>query len=349
MLEEVSMMTNKDERIELCADGIRICVLPFGATLQSLVVNDAGGKPTDVVLGFDTVDEYRDSGLFFGGTIGRCANRIGGASFRLNGKDYPLAANDGVNHLHGGRIGFHKTLWSVTGQSAQAVTFSRVSPDGEEGYPGNLKVSVRYAVDDSRSLRICFDAVSEADTLINLANHAYFNLNGHDSGSAMEHRLQLNADCITENAPGCLPTGRFLPIDGGPFDFREEKALAPGLTSCDRQIEIGRGYDHNFVLNGAGMRKVGRLVGERSGIVMDVETDQPGIQLYSGNFLRPTTGKGGVKYNYRHSVCLETQHFPDAIHHPDFPSVVLKKGKLFHSETVYRFSVLRDIIRLHRI
>ena len=194
-------------------------------------------------------------------------------------------------------------------------------------------------MDDSRSLRICFDAVSDADTLINLANHAYFNLNGHDSGCAMDHFLQLNADRITESGPGWVPTGRVLAVEGTPFDFRKARALAAGLTSEDSQIEICGGYDHNFVLNGEGMRKVGRLVGERSGIVMDVETDQPGIQLYSGNLLRPTTGKGGVKYDYRHSVCLETQHFPDAIHHPEFPSVVLKKGEAFHSETVYRFSV----------
>ena len=181
--------------------------------------------------------------------------------------------------------------------------------------------------------------MSDADTPINLTNHAYFNLNGHGSGSAMEHKLQMDADCITENAPGCLPTGRFLPVEGSPFDFRGERALAPGLASGDRQIEIVRGYDHNFVLNGAGMRKIGRLVGDQSGIVMEIETDQPGIQLYTGNYLRPIRGKGGAIYDYRHSVCLETQHFPDAVHHSQFPSVVLKMGELFHSETVYRFSV----------
>lgn len=339
MPKEVSMTTNKDERIELRADGIRICALPFGATLQSVVVNDAGGQPTDVVLGYDTADEYSDGDFYFGGTIGRFANRIGGAAFELNGKTYRLAKNDGENHLHGGLEGFDKKLWSVIERTVQSVTFARVSSDGEEGYPGNLRVTVRYSVDDSRALHICFDAVSDADTLINLTNHAYFNLNGHDSGSAMDHRLQLNADRITENAPGCLPTGRFLPVDGGPFDFREEKALAPGLSSGDSQIGIGRGYDHNFVLNGTGMRKVGRLVGDRSGIVMEIETDQPGMQLYTGNFLRPIKGKNGARYDYRHSVCLETQHFPDAIHHPEFPSVVLKKDEPFHSETVYRFSV----------
>ena len=335
-------MTTYDERIELCADGIRICVLPFGATLQSVIVNDACGKPTDVILGFDTPDEYRNGDQYFGATVGRFANRIGGAAFELNGKTYLLAKNDGENHLHGGLEGFNKKLWSVTDRSAQSVAFSRTSPDGEEGYPGNLRVTVRYSVDDSRALRISYDAISDADTPINLTNHAYFNLNGHGSGSAMEHKLQLTADCITENAPGCLPTGRFLPVGGTPFDFREEKALAPGLASGDRQIGIVRGYDHNFVLNGAGMRRVGRLVGDRSGIVMDIETDQPGIQLYTGNYLQPIRGKDGAIYDYRHSVCLETQHFPDAIHHPEFPSVVLKKGEPFHSETVYRFSAERN-------
>ena len=332
------MQDHSDKAIRLNASGIQAKVFPFGATLQSLTVNDAEGAATDVVLGFDTVDEYRNSDLYFGGTIGRFANRIGGASFCLNGREYLLAANDGLNHLHGGGEGFHKKMWTVTEQTERSAVFSRVSADGEEGYPGNLQIRVEFSVDDDHSLRICYDAVSDEDTLINLTNHAYFNLNGHKSGSAMEHLLQLNADSITENGPGCLPTGRILSVTGTPFDFRSAKPLAPGLVCGDTQIELCGGYDHNFVLAGEGLRKIGTLIGEKSGIVMEIETDQPGVQLYSGNFLKPTNGKDGAAYSCRHSICLETQHFPDTIHHPEFPSVVLRKGERFHSETIYRFS-----------
>lgn len=328
----------KEECVRLNAEGIQVTAIPYGAAVQSILLTLPSGEKLDVVLGFDTLEEYKNSSLFFGATIGRIANRIGGAAFRLNGKEYPVAKNDGENHLHGGLAGFDKKNWEITGRTDCSAVFSLTSPDGEEGYPGNLKVSVSFSVDDTRALRIVYEAVPDADTVINLTNHSYFNLNGHDSGNAMNHLLQLNADRTTENGPGCLPTGRILPVDGTPFDFREKKALAPGLASGDPGIETCLGYDHNFVLNGSGLRKIGTLTGDRTGVSMDVFTDQPGVQLYSGNFITPTNGKDGAKYDYRHAVCLETQHFPDAIHHPEFPSVILKKDERFRSETVYRFS-----------
>ncbi|MCI2055580.1 MAG: galactose mutarotase [Oscillibacter sp.] len=314
-------------------DGSCAEFLDYGCTLHALRVPDRSGHLTDVVLGYDTAEEYEAHDGCVGATPGRFANRIGGAAFTLNGKDYPLAANDGENHLHGGLRGFDKRLWR--GEAlADGVRFSRTSPDGEEGYPGTLHASVTVRWSGKGGLSLTYEADSDTDTIINLTSHAYFNLNGQ--GDVLGHRLQLQADTFTENDAACLPTGRILPVAGTPLDFRQEKAIGQDIDADDICVKQCGGYDINLVLNGTSPAAV--LYAPESGIRMTLTTDQPGVQLYSANSLTPRTGKGGAAYAPRSGVCLETQVFPDAIHHPDFPSCVLKAGERYVRHAVFAFS-----------
>lgn len=313
--------------------GMRAELLSYGATLRSLSVPDGSGGLTDVVLGYDTVAEYERNDGFVGASIGRMGNRVGGAEFSLGGRTYSLAANDGRNHLHGGPRGFDKRLWRAE-QGPDHVRFSRLSPDGEEGYPGNLSVSVTYTLTADNSLRISYDADTDADTIVNLTNHSYFNLNG--GGSALGHILSINAELFTELGEGTLPTGRILPVEGTPLDFRQPKALGRDIDVPCPQLALGGGYDHNFVLSS---RSAARVRGDKSGIVMGIYTDMPGVQLYSANFLSPRNGKGGRELGPRYALCLETQLFPNAMNCYGFPSPVLHRGEHLHSETVYAFSL----------
>ena len=313
--------------------GMTLTLLDYGATIQSLTVPDGAGKPVDVVLGYDAAAEYAGHDGYLGATIGRVGNRIGGARFSLGGVTYALARNDGENHLHGGARGFDKYIWRAEQKDENSLTFSRLSPDGEEGYPGNLNVSVTYTLADG-ALSIRYDADSDSDTLVNLTNHSYFNLNG--GGSVLEHELQVFADRFCENDSGCLPTGKLLPVEGTPFDFRIPKPIGRDIAADSEQLRRGGGYDHNFCLAG---RKAAVLYSPESRIEMSVETDMPGMQVYSANGLSERTGKGGRAMGPRSALCLETQLYPNAMACYSFPSPVLRAGQHLFSQTVYRFHI----------
>lgn len=306
-------------------------VLDYGATLQSLVVPGRTGA-VDIVLGYENAGEYERREGNTGGTVGRYANRIGGGEFELNGRRYVLARNSGPNHLHGGLRGFDRRMWSAEAGD-DYVRFSRLSPGGEEGYPGNLRVAVTYTL-TRRGLLIAYDAVSDADTVISLTNHSYFNLAG--GGTALAHELRINADSFTENDENCLPTGRLIPVAGTPFDFRAAKPVGRDIGADDAQLVIGHGYDHNFALSG---RDAAELYSPESGVAMRITTDMPGVQLYTANFLERIPGKRGALMEPHGAVCLETQEFPDAVHHAGFPSPVLRAGEAYHRETELVFEV----------
>ena len=313
-------------------DGLRAEILDYGVTIRSLTVPDRDGKPVDVVLGYDTLEEYVQNGGYVGATIGRFANRIGGASFCLNGETYTLAANDGVNHLHGGEKGFDKRIWAAE-ETETGIRFSLTSPDGEEGYPGTLQVTVTVSWQGT-GLELRYHAQTDRDTILNLTNHSYFNLDGR--GTVYDQLLQLGADSFCMGGPGCLPTGELLPVAGTAMDFRTERRIGDAVDSGEPCVKLSGGYDSNFVLSSS-PAAVARS--EKTGIVMTVTTDQPGMQFYSANFLTPRTGKGGARYGLRSAFCLETQHYPDCIHHPDWPTCILRAGESFDSFTCFEFSV----------
>lgn len=312
---------------------LRAVLLDHGATLQSLWVPNAQGGVTDVVLGYDSVEEYDENGGFVGATIGRMGNRVGGAELELGGVTYKLAANDGQNSLHGGLRGFDKHVWQAEAGDDR-LRFSRLSPHGEENYPGDLRVSVSYILDGS-SLRIVYDADTDRDTVVNLTNHSYFDLSGR--GLGMEQELCINAESFLELGEGTLPTGRILPVEGTPFDFRTAKAVGRDIDMADPQLALGGGYDHNFDLCS---REAAVLSSADSGIRMTLITDRPGVQLYTANFLSRRSGKGGRELFPRCALCLETQLYPNALHCYGFPSPVLHRGEHMHSETALRFSLL---------
>ena len=311
-------------------------VLDYGATVQALLVKDKAGKQVDVVLGHDTIEGYETHDGYLGACVGRVANRIGGAEFTLNGRTYPLARNDGKNHLHGGLRGFDKYVWDAE-ILENGVKFSRVSPDMEEGYPGTLAVSVTYRVENG-ALSISYDAKSDQDTLCNLTNHSYFNLNG--GGSALSHVLQIHAERFLENSDQCMPTGKILSVEGTPFDFRTPKPVGRDIEADDVQLHNCGGYDHNFCLPDTGeLAEAAVLSSPESGITMKVFTTMPGVQLYTANFLGPWAGKGGAMYDRRGAVCLETQFYPNAMRCAGFRKPILKAGEAYRQATVYAFSV----------
>ena len=334
------------------ANGLVMKVTNYGGIITSLMVPDADGELADVVLGFDSVEgytseAYRQSNPYFGAIIGRYGNRIGGARFELDGQTYELAANNGDNTLHGGEVGFDKVVWDAepfADERGQGLVFTRTSPDGEEGYPGTLDVTVTYTLTDDDELVFEYGATTDAPTVVNLTNHAYFNLGGHDSGSILDHELMINADAFTPVDAGLIPTGEVRPVEGTPFDFRTPTAIGERIEADDEQIGLGPGYDHNWVIArdsaaGDGLVLAARVVDPESGRVMEVRTTEPAIQFYAGNFLDGSlTGKGGVAYERRTGFCLETQHYPDGPNQPDFPSAVLRPGETYSSRTVYAFS-----------
>lgn len=318
------------------AEGAFAEVLDYGCTVHRLVVPDRQGQMVDVCLGYDTVAEYQENDGYLGAVIGRHANRIGGSRFELNGNMYPVAANDGENHLHGGIRGFDKYIWQAE-MLGDGVKFFRHFPDGDEGYPGGLNVWVTYRFEPGRRFTLRYEAVCDADTVINMTNHCYFNLNGSGSGDVLGQELQLNADFYTPNSPGCLPDGRVLPVDGTVFDFRAGKALGRDLEADEPQLAAVGGFDHNFILRGRGMRAAGVLRSPDTGICMEIATTQPGLQVYTGNVLTARRGKGGAAYGVHHAVCLETQHFPNSMNLSQFPSVVLRRGERYDETTAYTF------------
>lgn len=322
--------------------GMQVKLLDLGAIISEVHVPDRNGKMADVVLGFDSVAPYLANKAFLGAVIGRFGNRIAKGQFSLDGKDYQLAINNAPNHLHGGEQGFHQVLWqAVPFETAEAVgiAFTRSSPDGEDGYPGKLDVTVVYELNNDNALTLRYHAVTDQATPVNLTNHSYFNLAGQ--GDILAHEIVIHADRYTPVDAGSIPTGELADVAGTPFDLRTPTAIGAGIAFDHPQIAIGRGYDHNFVLNKqAGQRmSLAALVREpQSGRVMQVYTEEPGVQFYSGNFLDGSQPGKGRAHGHRSAFCLETQHFPDSPNHPHFPDSILRPGQVYQTETVYRFS-----------
>lgn len=312
-------------------NGTEITVIGYGASIQRLRVRAKNGALIDTVLGYDTLAEYEENPGHFGAVPGRFANRIAGARFTLNGKEYLLDKNNGENTLHGGDMGYSHRYWDVKAKD-NAIVCSLFSPDADGGYPGNANIKVTYTLTENDALTIAYDAISDADTLMNLTNHAYFNLNG--SGTVEGHLLWLNADAFLEATPAAIPTGRLIPVEGTAFDFRAEKAIGRDINEADPQLTQFGGYDHNFCLNG---KRAAVLTGDKTGLSMEVETDMPGMQVYTANSVSGRKGFGGVIYDRHGGICLETQIYPDAIHQPSFPNCVLKADTPWHSETKFSF------------
>ncbi|WP_183560783.1 aldose epimerase family protein [Mucilaginibacter sp. SP1R1] len=322
--------------------GALVDITNFGGRIVSLQVPDKKGTLTDVVLGHDSLKGYQQpKENYFGAIIGRYGNRIAKGKFTLEGKSYQLDVNDGVNTLHGGLKGFYKQVFDATQVNGQTLSLTYVSKDGEGGYPGNLSVKVVYTLTDDNALKIEYTATTDKTTIINLTNHAYFNLNGEGNSTITNNLLKINADAITPVDTTLIPTGKLQPVKNTPFDFTTAKAIGQNINDKDDQLKNGKGYDHNFALNKHDASvPVATLSSPETGIVMDVYTEEPGLQFYSGNFLTGDThdGKGGKAYGYRSALCLETQHFPDAPNHPAFASTVLKPGVTYHTTTTYKFS-----------
>jgi len=320
-------------------NGLRADVIDYGAILVSLEVPDRAGQLGDIVLGFDDLEGYRTRSPFFGATAGRYANRIGSAKFTLDGKVYTLAANNGKNHLHGGKKGFDKVMWRgrpFRRAEGVGIIFKYLSKDGEEGYPGNLDCTVTYTLTDDNQLNISYRATTDKPTVLNLTNHSYYNLAGAGSGTVHQHELHLNADRFTPVDEGLIPTGELRSVKGTPMDFTQPKAIGARID----QLPETKGYDHNYVLNKGGndLTLAARVYEPTHGRVMEVFTREPGVQLYTGNYLKGLAGKGGQVYEQHHGFCLETQHFPDSPNKPQFPSVVLRPGEVYETETVHVFS-----------
>ncbi len=310
----------------------------YGASLVRLLVPDREGRLRDVVLGYENAAGYEAGTESIGAFVGRNANRIGGASFELNGVHYSLTANQNGNNLHSGPDVYNKRFWETAETADDHLTFLLHSPDGDQGYPGALDMKITCTLTEENELRFTYDAVPDADTVINMTNHSYFNLNGHDSGNILSHEVTLDADAFTLTDADSIPTGGFMDVAGTPMDFRTGRVIGREIDSDFEAIRLGKGYDHNWVLkNGGKFGKVAEAAAHESGIVMDVYTDLPGIQVYTGNFLDQEAGKDGAVYPRRAAVCFETQYFPDAVHHEKFPSSVCRAGQAYHTVTAYRF------------
>jgi aldose 1-epimerase len=336
----VEMVTLKNK------NGLELRAIAYGGTITSLKVPDRAGTLADIVLGFDDPAQYwaDPPPPFFGAIIGRYGNRIAKGRFLLDGRTFTLATNNGPNHLHGGNKGFDKQLWTLTTKDAPqgaSAIFTRASPDGEEGYPGNLQVRVTYTLSDRNELIVDYHATTDKATPVNLTQHSYFNMAGEGSGDILGQQLTINADRYTPVDDTLIPTGQLAPVAGTPFDFRQPTAIGARINQGNPQLKNGKGYDHNWVLNrkGTGLAFAARLTDPKSGRSMEIATTEPGLQFYSGNFLDGTIkGKGGHVYGYRTGLCLETQHFPDSPNRKNFPSTILQPGTTYESRTVFTFS-----------
>lgn len=330
------ILTNKN--------GMEVSVINFGGIITSLKSRDSKGNYEDVVLGFDNLSQYEDESPYFGAIIGRYGNRISEGKFTLDGKTYNLAVNNDINHLHGGLKGFDKVVWDaaqeVTDSSASLI-LKYISQDMEEGYPGNLQVKVTYTLDDNDELRVEYEAETDKKTIVNLTQHSYFNLSGDFSKNILDHEITINADSFLPVDSTLIPTGEVISVEGTPFDFREAKTVGEDISMSDKQLSYGNGYDHCWVLNNQeiGLRYVASAYHPFSGRLLEVYSDQPGIQFYSGNFLDGTlTSKQDGNYGFRSGLCLETQHYPNSPNEKDFPSVTLNSGEKYMTQTVFRFT-----------
>ncbi len=323
--------------------GLRVRIMTRGGVILSIESPDRNGNFADIVLGHDTAAEYSDATPYFGCITGRFANRINAGRFTLDGKNVQLATNNsGRHHLHGGERGFDKRIWTPTVLEEQnGVQLDYLSPDGEEAYPGNLSVRVTYTLTDDNDLRIRYEARTDQPTPVNLTNHTYFNLAGHDAGDCLEHRVLINADSFLPTDADAIPTGEIRSVKGTPFDFQTLEPIGARIDADDEQLRFAGGYDHNYCLDTDGKLKLAaRVIEPQSGRVLEAFTTEPGVQFYTGNHLAgDVRGKGGFIYPFRGGFCLETQHWPDSPNHPDFPDTILRPGTPFTSETVYRFSV----------
>jgi aldose 1-epimerase len=338
--------TNEGQAVELYTltnnHGMTAKIATYGATLVELWVPDKNGQKADVVLGFDNIPQYQKESPFFGATTGRIANRIAKGKFKIDGKEYQVATNNGPNHLHGGPKGFDKQIWKaeeLKSSKGAAVRFTYVSPDMDQGFPGRLTTHVTYTLTDDNELQIHYEATTDKTTIVNLTNHSYFNLHGAGSGKdILDHVLTLYADAYTPVDDTLIPTGEIKPVKGTIYDFTSPKAIGKDI---EKTPGTPNGYDHNYVINGkpGDLRKAARVEDPDTGRVMEVRTDQPGVQLYTGNFLDgKISGVGGKPYVKHYAFCLETQHFPDSVNHPKFPTTELKPGQTFKSTTIFKFS-----------
>lgn len=320
--------------------GMSAKVIDYGAILTSLVVKDKSGKDVDVVLGYDTLEPYFENGSFFGATVGRSANRIAGAKFTIDGKTYNLDVNDGPNNLHSHfDNGFHKLCWESKEDGDMAVTFFITEEDGANGFPGKLDMSVTYTLTEDNEICISYMGVSDKKTLINCTNHTYFNLSGHDAGSIIDHKLQINAGKYTPVVAGAIPTGELADVTNTVFDFRQPKRIGDNIEDDVEQLKLVQGYDHNWVIDDAdGKAKlIAKVIDDNSGINMEVYSDLPGVQFYAGNCIADTIGKDGVKYTKRCGLCLETQYYPNSVNQEGFPKPIFDAGQEYTTTTVYKF------------
>lgn len=329
------------------ANGVEVKAMTYGCIITSLKVPDRTGKLADVVLGYDTLDGYLKDSPYFGAVVGRYGNRIAKGQFTLDGRTYKLATNNGPNHLHGGSKGFDKVVWKgawKNGAQGAGVIFSRTSPDGEEGYPGNLQATVTYTLTDKNELVVEYRATTDRATPVNLTQHSYFNL-AADDGDILGHQLTIDADRYTPVDDTLIPTGELASVAGTPFDFRKATAIGARINVANPQLKNGNGYDHNWVLSrtsGSGLQHAVRVVEPKTGRTLDIATTEPGVQFYTGNFLDGSiTGKGGRVYKHRSGFCLETQHYPDSPNHPNFPSTILQPGQAYSSKTVFTFGATK--------
>lgn len=323
-------------------NGMGIKVTNFGARIVALCVPDKSGKPVDVVFGYSTIDEYLNQPeKFYGAAIGRYGNRIAKATFSIDSVSYILAANNGINHLHGGPKGYYDVVWNAEQSSPSKVIFTYNSADGEEGYPGNLSISMTYELTEDNGLKIEYAATTDKKTICNLTNHSYFNLSGEGEATINDHLLMIKADKYTPVDSTLIPTGELAPVEGTPMDFTKPTAIGSRVGESFEQLSFGGGYDHNWVISKetSGVELIASLESPVTGIKMEVYTDQPGIQFYGGNFLTDNDkGKSGKPYQYRSGLCLETQHFPDSPNQPEFPTTLLEPGQNYSHTCIYKFS-----------
>jgi aldose 1-epimerase len=324
------------------AHGMEVRAMNYGGIIVSIRVPDRNGEFADVVLGHETLDGYRPNPPFFGAIVGRYANRIANGTFKLDGETYSLPKNDGPNTLHGGDKGFDKAVWDAEPLKGRTgVAFSYFSKNGDEGFPGNLRVKVTYTLTNANAIEIDYEATTDKATPINLSNHSYFNLKGEGNGDILDHEIMINADRFTPVDKNLIPTGELGPVKGTPLDLTKPTKMGARIDENYEQLVLAHGYDHNFVINrpGGGLVLAARVYEPTTGRTLEVSTTQPGVQFYTGNFLDGTiTGKQGHVYKRRYGFCLETQHFPDSPNHPDFPNTILRPGETFREKTVFKFS-----------
>jgi len=323
------------------AKGAEAKIMNYGGLVQSLSMPDRAGKFDDIVLGYDNLAGYLKDTPYFGALVGRYGNRIGGGKFTLDGQTYTLATNNGPNSLHGGLKGFDKVVWNVVKATANSLELQYTSKDGEEGFPGNLKVTAVYTLTDDNALRLNFTSTTDKPTVLNLTHHSYFNLAGQGNGDILGHEVYINSDKTTPVDKVLITTGEFAPVDGTPFDFRKPTAIGARVNDPDPQLQYGPGYDHNWVITkpAGQLGLMARVYEPKTGRVLEVSSDEPGLQFYVGNFLDGTiTGKSGKVYQRRTAFCMEPQHFPDSPNKPNFPSVVLRPGQTFKNTIIYKFS-----------